>query len=87
MHYIINLRGDNMATKRVRVNMREYKMIEKMAEKEDITYSEAVHKLIDGNYTIEDGELVGQSNPGFFLGVIAGAGLNFLGQKLTNKEE
>lgn len=94
---ILDKGGKNMAkTKRVRVYPKEYEMISELSEKEDITYAEAVHRLIRGNCIIKDGEVeeIGQAGGiggKLFWGAVATAGAvvakEFMGDSEEEKEE
>lgn len=47
-------------TYRVRVRPKEYKMIKNLAEEKDITFAEAVERLIEGNNIIMGDKVVDQ---------------------------
>lgn len=92
---IINIRRwDKLAeTYRVRVRPREYKIIKELAEKENITFAEAVERLIKNNQKniivgdevetmeVDDGE--GGGN-GLLFGVLMAAGFAFLSKYMNN---
>lgn len=59
-------------TKRVRVLPEDYEKISELADEKDITYAEAVHKLINE-----------KENKGFLWGMLAGAGISYI----TGKSE
>lgn len=54
-------------TKQVRVLPEDYEKISHYAEEKDISYAEAVHKMINE-----------KENKGFMWGMLAGAGISYI---------
>jgi len=80
-------------TLRVRVKPKQYKTIKNLAERENITYSEAVERLIEdrnvilGDDIVDDIEDEGEGGGGLFLGVLLAAGFAFLNKYMNDNKE